>query len=348
MAGRFPSPPERSLTTPLCTLVGVPHPVVQGGMGPPHSSPELVAAVSNAGGLGVLGCSGFTAEEIAANAARIRALTQHPFGLNLLLFTATDDAVTAVLAERPRVVSFAWSHMDQPLQAIVARAHEGGSLVMHMVSSRAEAERAAAAGADLVVAQGTEGGGHVGVMGTMALTPQVVDAVAPRPVLAAGGIADGRGLAAALMLGAAGVLLGTRFLATTEAPISNAVKRVILNSDGSDTDLTEIPDIIAGRVWPGAYARSWRNALIREWSGREWELRQRRPAVAAATATARARDEVEQMPILFGQDAGLIAAIEPASGVVARIVREAIAVLAQGAGLIDVRDAAGEPGSAER
>jgi NAD(P)H-dependent flavin oxidoreductase YrpB (nitropropane dioxygenase family) len=134
-------------------------------------------------------------------------------------------------------------------------------------------------------------------------------------------------------------------LATTEAPLSDAVKRVILNSDGSDTDLTEIPDIIAGRVWPGAYARSWRNALIREWSGREWELRQRRPAVAAATATARARDEVEQMPILFGQDAGLIAAIEPASGVVARIVREAIAVLGQGAGL---RDAAGEPGSAER
>jgi NAD(P)H-dependent flavin oxidoreductase YrpB (nitropropane dioxygenase family) len=345
MAGRFPSPPERSLTTPFCTLVGVQHPVVQGGMGPPHSSPELVAAVSNAGGLGVLGCSGFTAEEIAANAARIRELTQEPFGLNLLLFASTDDAVTAVLAERPRVVSFAWPQMDQPLQDIVARAHEGGSLVMPMVSSRAEARRAAAAGADVVVAQGTEGGGHVGVMGTMALTPQVVDAVAPLPVLAAGGIADGRGLAAALMLGAAGVLLGTRFLATAEAPISDAVKRVILNSDGSDTDLTEIPDIIAGRVWPGAFARSWRNALIREWSGREWELRQRRPAVAAANATARATDDVEHMPILFGQDAGLIAAIEPASVVVERIVREAVALLGQGAGLLT---AAGEPGSAER
>jgi NAD(P)H-dependent flavin oxidoreductase YrpB (nitropropane dioxygenase family) len=200
---------------------------------------------------------------------------------------------------------------------------------MHMVSQAGEARRAAEAGADIIVAQGTEGGGHVGVMGTMALVPQAVDAVAPRPVLAAGGIADGRGLTAALALGAAGVLLGTRFLATQEAPIPEGVKLAILASDGHDTDLTEIPDLISARVWPGAFARSWRNALIRAWAGREWELRQRRPEVAAQVAAARAAGDTDRFPILFGQDAGLIASVEPAADVVERIVREARAIIGE-------------------
>lgn len=312
-----------SLTTRFCTLAGVRHPVVLGGMGPPHTSPELVAAVGNAGGLGILGCSGLSAAQIAEHAARIRELTTAPFGLNLLLFTVGEEAVEAMLAERPAVASFAWPRQDQPLAEIFTRAHDAGSLVMHMVSDVAAARWAAEAGANIVVAQGSEGGGHVGVMGTMALVPQVVDAVAPRAVLAAGGIADGRGLAAALMLGAEGVLLGTRFLATREAPISDAVKQVILDSDGHDTDLTEIPDIISGRAWPGAFARTWRNALNREWSGREWELRQRLPAVVAAVAAARAAGDLERVPILFGQDAGLITAIEPVNDVVQGMVRQA-------------------------
>src|SRR5919107_360765 len=219
------------------------------------------------------------------------------------------------------VAAVAWPASDQPLAEIVARAHGAGCLVMHMVSQAGDARRAAAAGADVVVAQGTEGGGHVGVMGTLALVPQAVDAVAPRPVLAAGGIADGRGLVAALALGAEGVLLGTRFLATQEASVPDGVKQAILASDGHDTDLTEIPDIITARVWPGAFARTWRNGLLREWSGREWELRQRQPEVAAHIATARAAGDYDRVPLLFGQDAGLIATIEPAAEVVARIVR---------------------------
>ena len=330
MSNQSPPASDRVLTTRFCTLAGVRHPVVLGGMGPPSTSPELVAAVSNAGGLGILGCSGLSATQIAEHATRIRELTSEPFGLNLLLFAVADEAMDALLEQRPHVASFAWARQDQPLDEIFARAHDAGCLVMHMVSDVPEGRRAEAAGADIVVAQGTEGGGHVGVMSTMALVPQVVDAIAPRPVLAAGGIADGRGLAAALMLGAEGVLLGTRFLTTHEAPVSDAVKQIILDSDGRDTDLTEIPDIISGRVWPGAFARTWRNALIQEWTGREWDLRQRLPEVVAAISDARAAGDLDHVPVLFGQDAGLITAVEPVNDVVGGIVRQASDLLRGG------------------
>src|SRR5207248_7767023 len=156
------------------------------------------------------------------------------------------------------------------------RARDAGALVMHMVSTAADAMHAAEVGADVVVAQGTEGGGHVGQMGTMVLVRQVARALQDRPVLAAGGIADGAGLAAALALGADGVLLGTRFLATPEAPIHQAFKQAIVESDGTDSVLTEIPDLAQGRVWPGAMDRVLRNRLIEEYIGREWLVRQRR------------------------------------------------------------------------
>jgi NAD(P)H-dependent flavin oxidoreductase YrpB (nitropropane dioxygenase family) len=291
------------------------------------TSAELVAAVSEAGGLGTLGVSGRSPEEIRQQVARIRHQTAAPFGLNILLFYGDEGTVDAALAERPAVMAFAWPAADQSLPDLFARAHDAGATVMHMVSQVSDAMRVVEAGADIIVAQGSEGGGHVGLMGTMALVPQVVTAVAPKPVLAAGGIADGRGLAAALALGAAGALLGTRFLATPEAPLHQNFKQAIVESDGHDTDLTEIPDIISGRVWPGAFARAWRNALIREWAGREWELRRRRPLVAAEVAEARAAGDAARTPLLFGQDAGLIRTIEPAGAIVARIVREAHAVI---------------------
>jgi NAD(P)H-dependent flavin oxidoreductase YrpB (nitropropane dioxygenase family) len=254
-------------------------------------------------------------------------LTSAPFGLNLLLFVSGEEALEAVLAEQPHVASFSWAQIDQPLEDIFTRAQKAGCLVMHMVSQVGEARRAAEAGADIVVAQGTEGGGHVGVMATMPLVPQVVDAVAPTTVLAAGGIADGRGLAAALALGAEGVLLGTRFLATQEAPVPDALKQVILNSDGHDTDLTEIPDLIRGVVWPGAFGRTWRNALLEEWSGREWEVRQRRAEILAKIDAARAAGDYDRIPIMFGQDAGLISTIEPVADLVNRIVADAVAII---------------------
>ena len=311
------------LRTSLCDLVGIRHPVVLAGMAGGNTSPELVAAVSNAGGLGVFGASWLTSTDIRGHAARIRELTSAPFGLNLLLFAHDDDRLDAVLAERPPVVSFAWPASDQPLASIFARAHDAGAKVMHMVPSVREALWAAEAGADIIVAQGTEGGGHVGVMGAIALVPQVVDAVPDRPVLAAGGIADGRGLAAALALGAAGVLVGTRFLATYESPLHSNFKQAILTSDGHDTDLTVLPDVLSGRIWPGALARVWRNAFIREWAGCEWELRQRRPQILAETRAAREAGDADRTVLWFGQDAGLIRSIEPAAEVVARMVQEA-------------------------
>jgi NAD(P)H-dependent flavin oxidoreductase YrpB (nitropropane dioxygenase family) len=168
-----------------------------------------------------------------------------------------------------------------------------------------------------------EGGGHVGWMAALALVPMVVRAVAPVPVLAAGGIADGRGLAAALALGADGALLGTRFLATDEAPIHPSLKQAIVKSDGHDTVLTEIPDIAAGHVWPGAMARAQRNQFIERWMGREWALRQDQREAGNAAAAARSAGDAANAPLLFGQDAGLIASVEPAAKVIADMVAEA-------------------------
>lgn len=314
--------------TPLCDLLGIAHPVVQAGMGGGHTSPELVAAVSNAGGLGILGASWMTPDDIHEQTALIRRQTAAPFGVNLLLFAHEDDRLDAALAERPAVISFAWPAAEQDLAAIFARAHMAGARVMHMVPSLDDARRAALAGADIIVAQGTEGGGHVGMMSTMVLVPQVVSAVPDRPVLAAGGIADGRGLAAALALGAAGVVVGTRFLATPEAPLPDSFRQAIVNSDGHDTELSDIPDIISGRLWPGAVPRVWRNSVIREWSGREWLLRQRRVAVRAEVWEASDTGDADRSLLWFGQDAGLIDSVEPAGEIVVRMVREAREIIA--------------------
>jgi NAD(P)H-dependent flavin oxidoreductase YrpB (nitropropane dioxygenase family) len=187
--------------------------------------------------------------------------------------------------------------------------------------------KAARAGADVIIAQGTEGGGHVGWQTTLTLVPMVVDAVAPIPVLAAGGIADGRGLAAAIMLGADGVLLGTRFLASRESPLHPNFKQAILESDGHDTLLSEIPDVAAGLVWPGAMSRSRRNRFIERWAGREWALRQRQVGAKAALQAARKSGDVHEAVLSMGQDAGLIHDIAPAAEIVGRIAQDAERIL---------------------
>lgn len=196
-----------------------------------------------------------------------------------------------------------------------------------MAGEVGEARRAAEAGADVIVAQGTEGGGHVGWMACLPLIPMVVDAVAPLPVLGAGGIADGRGLAAALALGAQGALLGTRFLATDEAPLPDSFKAAIVESDGHDTEISEIPDIANGRVWPGAMARARRNAFIERWAGREWALRAHQAQAAQDLAEARKAGDADNALLLIGQDAGLIDAVLPAGEVVKRMVEQAEEIL---------------------
>jgi NAD(P)H-dependent flavin oxidoreductase YrpB (nitropropane dioxygenase family) len=310
------------IRTAFCESFNVEHPVALGGMGSIYA-PPLVAAVSEAGGLGALGCHGLSPEQIRTAVKAIRARTSKPFGLNFLLFVINEDSFAAALAEKPAVIAFAWPRGSQELKPWIDRAHGIGAKVTFMVNDVTGARRAADAGADCIVAQGTEGGGHVAWMGSIALTPMVVDAVAPVPVLSAGGFAEGRGLAAALALGASGVLFGTRFLASDESPLHANYKNAILESDGHDTVLSEIPDIAMNLVWPGAMSRSRRNRFIERWSGREWALRQNQPEALAAVQAARKSGDVQEAPLSFGQDAGLIKEILPAGELVRRIVADA-------------------------
>jgi NAD(P)H-dependent flavin oxidoreductase YrpB (nitropropane dioxygenase family) len=316
------------IRTPVCDLLDIEHPIALGGMGAIQSA-DLVAAVSRAGGLGAMGCHYLTPEQVRAGTAAIRERTNKPFGLNFLVFDVNEGAFAAALALRPSVVAFAWPRRDQDVKPYIARAHDAGAKVTFMAGGVPDAVRAAQAGADVIIAQGTEGGGHVGWQTTMTLVPMVVDAVAPVPVLAAGGIADGRGLAAALSLGAGGVLLGTRFLASEESPLHANFKQSILDSDGHDTLLSELPDIAAGLVWPGAMSRSRRNRFIERWAGREWALRQHRAEALASIRAARSSGDTAEAVLSMGQDAGLIHEILPAAEIVARIAREAEEILSK-------------------
>jgi len=291
-------------------------------MGTATTAP-LVAAVSNAGGLGTLGTSAFNAAQLETEIASIRERTEKPFGVNHLLFQIQEDMLRVTLRARPTVAAFAWARKDQDLREYFQRAHDAGSKVMHMAGEAPEAVRAAEAGADVLIAQGTEAGGHVGWMASLPLVSMMVKAVAPLPVLCAGGIGDGRGLAAALALGAEGVLLGTRFMATPEAPIHANFKQSIVNSDGHDTVLTEIPDLASQRVWPGAMSRAQRNKFIERWAGREWTLRQNAPDVGKQVAAARAAGDIDNASLSFGQDAGLIDSIKSVREVVQEIIVEA-------------------------
>jgi NAD(P)H-dependent flavin oxidoreductase YrpB (nitropropane dioxygenase family) len=314
------------LQTAFTRLVGIEHPVVLAGMGSGIADGELAGRVSEAGGLGVVGASWLPAEAIDAAAARIREITDKPFGVNLLLW-GNEELLDAALDVEPAVLSTAWPTVDQDLAAMFARAHDRGAKVMHMAARLDEAERAVAAGADVIVAQGSEGGGHVGEVAATVVVRQVVRAVAPVPVLAAGGFEDGAGLAAALALGADGVLLGTRFLAADEAPLPDWLKQEIVASDGYDTVVTTMPDALSGRDWPGAWARVLRTPFIERWMGRDPEVQRRRGELRAVYEGLRAEEKPDDWFLWVGQSAGLIDSVEPAGDIVRRIVAEAEEVL---------------------
>jgi len=314
------------LRTRFTETVGIEHPVASAGMGGGATSGELVGAVSEAGGLGVLGASFLQPDDVADMVRRARELTSKPLGINLLLH-AMEERVDETLALEPEIFSTAWARDDQDLAAIFARAHERGCKVMHMVPVVEDAVRAADAGADVIVAQGNEGGGHIGEIASTVIVRQVVKAVSPLPVLAAGGFVDGAGLAAALALGADGVLLGTRFLATDEAPVEQAYKDAIVASDGTDTVVTTLSDSLSGRDWPGAWARLKRTRFVEQWLGREPELRRRRARLWEEVAAFQESNADDGL-MWIGQSAGLIDSVEPAGDVVRRIVAEAEEVIA--------------------
>ena len=309
--------------TRFCSLLEIRHPVVLGGMGGGAPGAPLVAAVSNSGGLGILGTSGMDGARLKSEVEAIRRATDKPFGINHLLFEVDEERFSVTLQTKPAVASFAWARVDQDLRGYFDRAHQAGCKVMYMGGEVPETVRAAEAGADIIVAQGTEAGGHVVWMASMPLIPMVVDAVAPLPVLAAGGFADGRGLAAALALGADGILVGTRLLATHESPLHPNFKQAIVRSDGHDTVLTEIPDLASGRVWPGAMSRALRNDFIERWAGREWNVRRDQRAIAQAVAEARKQGDADNTPLFIGQDAGLVSAIKPAGEIIETMAAEA-------------------------
>src|ERR1700719_1597906 len=295
------------LHTPVCGLLGIDVPIFQAGL-PSYTTPQLVAAVSNAGGLGIIGGLGRTPDELRSEIRQVRELTSRPFGVNHVLCQLDPAAFQVTLAQRVPVLSLAWGRSED----LTYQAHEAGMKVIHMVSTPEEAGLAASDGADVVVAQGTEGGGHVGMMSTLPLVPLVIDVVAGVPVLAAGGIADGRGLAAVLMLGAQGALIGTRFLATPEARGRGQSKDVILNALGSQTVASKFYDDVLGRVWPGAIVRSIQHPLLDEWGHRpqDWEeaADQLRPSLEAAIAAGEF--------VLAGESTGLIHDIVPAGELV--------------------------------
>jgi NAD(P)H-dependent flavin oxidoreductase YrpB (nitropropane dioxygenase family) len=232
-----------TLDTALTRLVGVRHPVVQTGMGW-VAGPRLVAATAEAGGLGILASATMTYDELAAAIREVRSRTEQPFGVNVRADAA--DAVARVdllISENVRVASFALA----PREELIARLKEAGVVVIPSIGAARHAEKVAAWGADAVLVQGGEGGGHTGGVATTLLLPSVLDAV-DIPVIAAGGFFDGRGLAAALAYGAAGVAMGTRFLLTQESTVPDAVKQFYLARGLDGTVVTRRVDGMPHRV----------------------------------------------------------------------------------------------------
>ncbi|MFE0378404.1 NAD(P)H-dependent flavin oxidoreductase [Streptomyces inhibens] len=326
-----------TLTTPLCRQLGIEVPVVQAPIGSAVTT-ELVAAVANAGGLGTLALTWVTAEEAVRRIRQVRRMTPRPFAANLVLDFPVDELLDACLAESVPVISTFWGDPS----AVAERAHSADSLHLHTVGSVAEAERAVAAGVDVIVAQGCEAGGHVrGEVTTMALVPAVVDAVHPVPVIAAGGIADGRGLAAALALGAQAGWLGTRFLTASEAATHEVYRRAVIQAAPQDAVHTRCFD----GGWPDAPHRALRNSTLRAWEAADRPAVPNRPGegtVVARGADGRAwsryddmvpvpgmSGDVEALALYAGQSAGLVHDVAPAGRIVTDIAADAAALMSR-------------------
>ena len=310
--------------TDICDLFGIEYPIVLAGMGGVAMA-DLVAAVSNAGGLGVIGAATLGAEDLRREIRKTRELTRNPFAVDLL---APDPEPIRphmqVLYEEGIKIFVAGLAVPG---AFIEEMHSRGMIVVVMCGKVAHAVKAEAAGADVVAAQGTEAGGHTGEIGTLALVPQVVDAV-KIPVLAAGGITDGRGVAAALALGAEGAIIGTRFIATPEAAAAPSYRRALVDSSEEDT--------IRTRCYTGKPARTVRNPYNLEWETRKHEIK-RFPEQMIYSARAGVTDYVgargdcdpERTFMPAGQGMGMIHEIRPAADVMQEIVVDARETLAR-------------------
>jgi nitronate monooxygenase len=242
------------VTTPVCELLGIEQPIVQAPMA---AIPGLAAAVSNAGALGMLTLT--WSDDAGAVVRETAAQTTRPFGGNLVLIDDQHHRLDQALAAGLRIVSFMWGDPS----GYIGPVHDAGGIVLHTVGTAEEARRSVASGADVIVAQGLEAGGHVwGTIGTLPLVPAVVDAVAPVPVIAAGGIGDARGVAAVLALGAQAAWLGTRFLLAEEMPIHDDYRRRLIAA--AETDAQLYPNLYEVG-WPDSPHRALRNSTATAW-----------------------------------------------------------------------------------
>jgi nitronate monooxygenase len=315
------------MRTPLCDLLGIEHPIVQAPMGGP-AVPQLAAAVSNTGALGTLALS--WSDDAGAAVRELQGLTTRSFGGNFGLQLDQRDRLDAALEAGLRIVSLFWGDPSP----YVERVHEAGALLLHTVGSAEEAKRAVGAGVDVIVAQGWEAGGHVwGQIGTLALVPAVVDAVAPTPVIAAGGIGDGRGVAAVLALGAQGAWVGTRFLMAEEAPVHERYRERLIQAD--ETDALWFADLFDGG-WPDAPHRALRNATIDAWEAAGRPAAGSRPGegnkvatrpngsgiprYASSTPVEGLDGDIDAMSLWAGQSVALARRVQPAADIVAELV----------------------------
>lgn len=325
------------LNTELCKSLNLEHPIVQAPIGG-GASPELAAAVADAGGLGMLSVTWRDPAATRTAIRKTRAKTQGRFAVNIVIDpdskqVSTEEALEASLDAGVDVCTFSFGEAEP----YVNRVHDAGGYVMQTVGDAEAAARAADAGVDIVVAQGWEAGGHVqSEVASLPLIPRVVDAVDDVPVIAAGGIADGRGVAAVLALGAAGAWLGTRFVATKEAAIHSTYQRHVLEASETDTEFTELFDV----GWPESPHRIIRNSTFERWKAEEMPPRGERPnegeivgefpdgepvkRYSYRSPSEGTRGDVEAMALYAGQSAGLTNDLPDAATVINELVSETI------------------------
>jgi len=310
------------LRTTLCDILGIDVPIILAAMGGTASSAEFAAAASNEGALGSIASLFRTTEAIKRDLDVVKELTNRNYAVNHIPPILDVAAFRHTLAARPAVISFALGDPGD----LVKQAHNVGSKVMIQVTTVAQAIEAAERGADVIIAQGGEAGGYGGVISTMALVPQVVDVVSPIPVVASGGIFDGRGIAAAFMLGAVGVNMGTRFLASKEAPIEDAWKAAIVSAPSEDAVKVEVLNDIQplpGTAGYGTVLRSLRTPFMDEWGAKREDARREGKRLWAEIQTRSREGRRLETLLTAGQTSGGIREILPVPQIIRQLVAEA-------------------------
>jgi nitronate monooxygenase len=303
----------------MTAMFGLDYPIVSAPMGSVAGG-SLAAAVSNAGALGLVGGAYGEPNWLRTELSKVRSGTRRPWGVGLITWHATPEAVELALSYEPHAFMLSFGDPRPFAPAI----KEAGCTLICQVQGTEEGKAAEAAGADVIVAQGTEAGGHGAERSTLPLVAALVDAVAPTPVLAAGGIADGRGLAAALMLGAQGALMGTRFYAATEALGHESAKERIVAAQGRDTRRTRVFDVVRQHAWPQPYTgRAIRNRFMERWGRREDDLGEALDEEIPRFRAAVRDGDFDTAMIWAGEGVDLISDVAPAGELVRRIGVEA-------------------------